>query len=44
MRTEIRLTIGHVSLDYAKNDMGFDYGLLFQDGDLTRCRSDRHQL
>ena len=40
MGTEIRLTIGHVSLDYAKNDMGSDYGFLFQDGDLTRRRSD----
>jgi HEPN superfamily Toprim-like protein len=38
--TEIRLTIGDVSLDYAKNDMGNDYGFLFQDGDLTRRRSD----
>lgn len=40
MGTEIRLTIGHVSLDYAKNNMGNDYGFLFQDGDLTRRRSD----
>ena len=40
MGTEIRLTIGHVSLDYAKNDMGSDYGFLFQDGDLTQRRSD----
>nr|WP_108520310.1 HEPN/Toprim-associated domain-containing protein [Bradyrhizobium algeriense] len=40
MGTEIRLTIGHVSLDYAKNDMGNDYGFLFQVGDLTRRRSD----
>ncbi|MGY8681276.1 HEPN/Toprim-associated domain-containing protein [Bradyrhizobium sp. UFLA05-153] len=40
MGTEIQLTTGHVSLDYAKNDMGFDYGFLFQHGDLTRCRSD----
>ncbi|OSI68617.1 HEPN/Toprim-associated domain-containing protein [Bradyrhizobium canariense] len=40
MGTEIQLTIGHVSLDYAKNDMGNDYGFLFQDGDLTRWRSD----
>lgn len=40
MGTAIRLTIGDVSLDYAKNDMGNDYGFLFQDGDLTRRRSD----
>jgi len=38
--TEIQLTIGHVSLDYAKNSMGNDYGFLFQNGDLTRRRSD----
>ena len=32
--------MGHVSLDYAKNHMGNDYGFLFQDGDLARRRSD----
>ena len=32
--------MSHVSLDYAKNNMGNDYGFLFQDGDLARRRSD----
>jgi hypothetical protein len=38
--TEIQLKVSHVSLDYAKNNMGNDYGFLFQDGDLARRRSD----
>ncbi len=40
MGTEIQLTIGNVSLDYAKNHMGNDYGFLFQEADLARRRSD----
>ena len=40
MGTEIQLKIGGVSLDYAKNHMGNDYGFLFQDGDEARRRSD----
>src|SRR5271157_3090971 len=40
MGTEIQLTIGNVSLDYAKNFMGNDYGFLFQEADLARRRSD----
>ncbi|MET4232287.1 hypothetical protein ACVWXN_006036 [Bradyrhizobium sp. i1.4.4] len=38
--TEIQLKVGDVSLDYAKNHMGNDYGFLFQDGDLACRRSD----
>jgi HEPN/Toprim N-terminal domain 1 len=38
--TSIELTVGHVSLDYAKNHMGNDYGFIFQNGDLARRRSD----
>lgn len=40
MGTEIQLTIGNVSLDYAKNHMGNDYGFLFQEADLARRRFD----
>jgi hypothetical protein len=40
MGTEITLDVGHVSLAYAKNNMGNDYGFLFQEADLTRRRSD----
>lgn len=37
MGTEIQLTIAGVSLSYAKNHIGLDFGYLFQDGDAT-CR------
>ncbi len=40
MGTEIQLKVGSVSLDYAKNHMGNDYGFLFQVGDESRCLSD----
>ena len=36
MGTSIELTVGDVSLAYAKNFMGNDYGFLFQEADLTR--------
>jgi hypothetical protein len=38
MGTSIELTVGGVSLDYSKNSIGFDWGHLFQDGDLTSRR------
>ncbi|SFP96660.1 HEPN/Toprim-associated domain-containing protein [Sphingomonas rubra] len=40
MGTSIELTVCGVSLSYAKNHMGLDFGYLFQDADLTRrpCR------
>ena len=41
MGTSIKLTVGGVSLDYSKNHMGFDWGHLFQDGDLSRRRVDQ---
>lgn len=41
MGTSIELKVGGVSLDYAKNHMGFDWGYLFQEGDLTRRRVDQ---
>lgn len=40
MGTEIQLRIGDVSLSYAKNFMGEDFGHLFQASDETRVRSD----
>jgi hypothetical protein len=40
MGTAIQLKIGNVSLDYAKNHMGNDYGFLFQNGDEIRRQSD----
>ena len=40
MGTSIELCLGNVSLSYAKNHMGKDYGFLFQDSDLTRRRSE----
>ncbi|MGA2637430.1 HEPN/Toprim-associated domain-containing protein [Methylocella sp.] len=40
MGTSIELIVSSVSLDYAKNDMGNDYGFLFQEGDETRRPSD----
>lgn len=36
MGTSIELKVGGVSLDYAKNNMGYDYGYLFQSQDLAR--------
>jgi hypothetical protein len=36
MGTSIELTVSGVSLDYAKNNMGNDYGYLFQEPDLAR--------
>jgi hypothetical protein len=40
MGTSIELTVAGVSLDYSKNSMGFDWGHLFQEGDLSRRRMD----
>ncbi|MGV1785841.1 MULTISPECIES: HEPN/Toprim-associated domain-containing protein [Agrobacterium] len=40
MGTSIELTIGGVSLSYAKNNMGIDFGFLFQEGDETRRKLD----
>jgi hypothetical protein len=40
MGTSIELKISDVSLDYAKNWMGNDYGYLFQEADLTCRRAD----
>lgn len=40
MGTSIELCLGNVSLSYAKNHMGKDYGFLFQDSDLTRRKSE----
>src|SRR5690554_5759989 len=40
MGTSIELCVGKVSLSYSKNHMGIDYGFLFQDGDLTRRKSE----
>lgn len=40
MGTEIRLTVGNVSLSYAKNNIGDDYGFLFQKSDLTHRHSE----
>jgi hypothetical protein len=40
MGTAIELTVSGVSLDYAKNHMGNDWGFLFQEGDLTRRRTE----
>jgi hypothetical protein len=39
MGTEIEFKVSNVSLDYAKNNMGNDYGFIFQDADLTRRHS-----
>ncbi|MCW0182041.1 MAG: HEPN/Toprim-associated domain-containing protein [Zavarzinia sp.] len=36
MGTEIQLKLGGVSLAYAKNHMGMDFGFLFQEGDESR--------
>lgn len=40
MGTSIELTIAGISLSYAKNHMGLDFGFLFQDGDETRRKLD----
>ncbi len=40
MGTSIELCIGNVSLSYSKNFMGRDYGFLFQEGDLSRRKTD----
>ena len=40
MGTAIELTVGDVSISYAKNHMGMDFGYLFQWGDETRRKSD----
>ena len=40
MGTEIQRQIAGVSLSYAKNHMGLDFGFLFQDGDATRRKLD----
>lgn len=40
MGTAIELKVGDVSISYAKNHMGIDFGYLFQLGDETRRRSD----
>lgn len=38
MGTEINLTVGGISLSYAKNHVGIDFGHLFQDGDQAQRR------
>lgn len=40
MGTEIQLTVSGVSLSYAKNNMGIDFGFLFQEGDDSRRQLD----
>ncbi|MEM8917927.1 MAG: HEPN/Toprim-associated domain-containing protein [Pseudomonadota bacterium] len=40
MGTEIELEVGDVSIAYAKNHTGIDFGYLFQPEDEQRCRSD----
>lgn len=40
MGTSIELCLGNVSLSYAKNNMGEDYGFLFQDSDLIHRKSE----
>lgn len=40
MGTEIELTIGGISVDYAKNHMGNDHGFLFQDPDRSRTHAE----
>jgi hypothetical protein len=40
MGTSIELTVAGVSLDYSKNSMGLDWGCLFQEGNLSRRRTD----
>jgi len=40
MGTAIELEVGDVSISYAKNHMGVDFGYLFQRGDETRRKSD----
>lgn len=40
MGTSIELLAGPVALAYAKNNMGLDFGWLYQEGDLAECNSD----
>ena len=40
MGTEINLTVGGISLSYAKNHMGVDFGHLFQEGDRTHFKTE----
>lgn len=40
MGTEIRLTVGGVSIAWAKNNAGDDHGFLFQEGDRARRHSE----
>ena len=40
MGTEINLTVGGVSIDWAKNNPGCDHGFLFQQGDRARRHSE----
>ena len=41
MGTEIKLAVGGVTLDWSKNDRGTDHGMLFQEKDRKRTRSDQ---
>jgi hypothetical protein len=41
MGTEIHLEVGGASIDWAKNNRGNDYGMLFQESDLKRVKSDQ---
>jgi hypothetical protein len=41
MGTEITLEVGELALTYSKNHMGWDHGMLFQDQDRQRLRSDQ---
>lgn len=40
MGTAVELEVGDISISYAKNHMGMDFGYLFQPGDETRRQSD----
>lgn len=40
MGTEIKLELGGIAVDWAKNDMGSDYGSLFQESDRARRYAD----
>lgn len=33
MGTEISLTVSEVTIDFSKNSLGIDHGMLFQSGD-----------
>jgi hypothetical protein len=39
--TSIELTVGGITIDWSKNNMGMDYGFLFQEGDQARRPSDQ---